>query len=328
MANKELDLQAKIFSTKANMSNIYLYRGPNALYAMNTVDFFLDEVQVGALGLGNFAKFEVQPGVHTAAFRLFERTFPCAVELQTEAGRNYFAKFVALGVCPEVIEVNGMTEIAQTKLILIPENVAQALADKPALPTRNSIIKAQELAIIAERNKAKAKLNELVEKKDIGGLKSYVDDQPEALSDIKDARLQLLFIGPKELRVADIVQMVKEKRKDAFIIAKINNTSSAYKNFTDNETTELNKMGVSDELVAAMINVTSEYNKEQRRLEEQKRVQAGQNSILEKQQALFAQQQAQQQQINQPQAVTVGDKLQDELIKQGSKKLLDQFLKF
>jgi hypothetical protein len=207
------------------------------------------------------------------------------------------------------------------------------------IPTISSILKAEQLHIAAEREAKQltidterknniAKLKGLVAEINILGLRSYVDDHPETLYDIKDARLQLLLVGPSELRVMDIVQMVKEKRKDAFIIAKINNTSSAYKNFTDNETTELNKMGVSDELVAAMINVTSEYNKEQRRLEEQKRVQAGQNSILEKQQALFAQQQVQQQQINQPQAVTVGDKLQDELIKQGSKKLLDQFLKF
>lgn len=117
-----------------------------------------------------------------------------------------------------------------------------------------------------------AKLNALVEARDVPGLKAYLDAHPDALSSIKDESLRLLLTGPADLRITDIAQLVKNQRKDALIIARINSASAPYKSFSDSEITELNKMGISDDVVAAMITVTAEYNKEQKRIAEQQRV--------------------------------------------------------
>lgn len=112
----------------------------------------------------------------------------------------------------------------------------------------------------------------LIANNNMQGLRTYLDDHPEALSAIEDSRLRLRYTGPAKLRIMDIEQLVKNKKKDAIIIAKINSTSGAYKNFTDDEMAELQKMNISDEVVAAMITVTAEYDKEQKRLAEQRRV--------------------------------------------------------
>lgn len=114
-------------------------------------------------------------------------------------------------------------------------------------------------------------LKALLDRKDMAGLRSYLDAHPEMLSAIDDPQLRLRFIGPPDLRIVDIVQLVKNQKKDALIIARINSTQAPYKLFTVTEMSELTGMGISDEVVAAMIAVTAEYNKEQKRLSEQSR---------------------------------------------------------
>jgi hypothetical protein len=118
-----------------------------------------------------------------------------------------------------------------------------------------------------EPGQHKDALKALIAKNDMPGLAAYLDQHPEALSDIEDARLRLLYTGPAKLRIADIVQLVKNKKKDAIIIAKINSTAGPYKDFTNDEMAELQKMEISDDVVAAMITSTTEWRKAQKRLE-------------------------------------------------------------
>lgn len=138
----------------------------------------------------------------------------------------------------------------------------------------NALTTAQQNIVAAQqKHELTTELKTLIAKKDMQGLRTYLDAHPEALPTIEDAHLRLLFTGPTALRITDIAQLVKNQKKDAIIIAKINSTSAPYKNFTDAEMTELNKMGISDDVVAAMITVTAEYDKEQKRLSEQQRSQ-------------------------------------------------------
>ena len=74
-----------------------------------------------------------------------------------------------------------------------------------------------------------------------------------------------------------------------------------YKKFSASEISALKKMKISDELVAAMIAVTTEYSKEQKRIAEQQRNQASQAPAKQVQQVM--QQPVQQvQQVKQQQA--------------------------
>ncbi len=110
----------------------------------------------------------------------------------------------------------------------------------------------------------------LIAKNNPEELKTYLDEHPEALSTIKDITVRLRYTGPSELRIIDIEQMAKSGTKDALIIAQINSVGGPYKKFSVKEITALKQMKISDELVSAMIAITTEYNKEQKSLKEPK----------------------------------------------------------
>lgn len=132
----------------------------------------------------------------------------------------------------------------------------------------------QKIAEPSQQNNTE--LKKLVSRKNKKGLSAYLDKHPEALSDIEDPHLRLLYTGPAKLRIIDIAKLVKNKKKDAIIIAKIKSTSGLYKDFNDDELAELKKMHISDKVVTAMIAATAEYNKEEKSFAEQPLSQASQ----------------------------------------------------
>ena len=138
-----------------------------------------------------------------------------------------------------------------------------------------------------------AQLKALETRNDMPGLKAFLNAHPEALPSIKDASLRLRLTGPAELRIVDIAQMARSRKKDALIIARINSSGGPYKKFSDAGIDELQKMSISDEVVAAMISITTQFEKEQKRVAEQKH--AGEAAAQQ-----VAQAPAQQQQQPQP----------------------------
>lgn len=103
-------------------------------------------------------------------------------------------------------------------------------------------------------------LKALLAKNDTKAILAYLDKHPEALAEIEDPHQRLLYTGPPKLRVINIQQLVKNKKKDSIIIAKINKTAGVYKDFNDEEMAELQGMGISDEVVAAMIASSNGHN--------------------------------------------------------------------
>lgn len=118
---------------------------------------------------------------------------------------------------------------------------------------------------------ASAEIKALVAKNDMTGLRRYLDQHPEALPAIEDEPLRLRYTGPAELRIIDVERLYKNKTGQALIVAQINSAGGPYKKFTVDELAALKRLGFADEVVAAMISVTTEYNKEQKRLVEQRR---------------------------------------------------------
>ncbi len=118
--------------------------------------------------------------------------------------------------------------------------------------------------LIQEKNKEMsekaAALNILISKNDITASRALLDRNPEVLSYINDERVKLLFTGPAELRIIDINELIKQKKKNTIIMAYINNSGGPYKIFTINDINTLEKMGFTDEMMTAMMTVTTEYN--------------------------------------------------------------------
>jgi hypothetical protein len=177
---------------------------------------------------------------------------------------------------------NGHTETAR---LLITQGAHVALRNKAGetalgLAKNNNHTETYNVIAVAELN---AELKSLIATNDMAGLRAFLDIHPNALSSIKNAKLRLRLTGPAELRIEDIAQLVKSKKKDALIIAKISSTAGPYKKFTDDEMDALQGMDISDEVVAAMIAVTNEYNNKQKRAVEQQ--QAAQQQAAQQQAA-------------------------------------------
>lgn len=143
-----------------------------------------------------------------------------------------------------------------------------------------------------------AELQKILGKNDQTALKKFLDQHPEALSSIKDSNLRLLYTGPNELRIIDVEEMSRNKIRDALVIAQINSVGGPYKKFSASEMTTLKKHGLSDEVVAALLTVTTEYQKEQKRQAEQQAMMA-----INKTAQAPSQQKAVQAQAAQPQQV-------------------------
>ncbi len=68
---------------------------------------------------------------------------------------------------------------------------------------------------------------------------------------------RVLLVGPRGLRVADLVKLKKAKKSNAILVARVRASTEPYKLFDDAELAELSKLGLSDDVVAAMIEVTT-----------------------------------------------------------------------
>lgn len=75
---------------------------------------------------------------------------------------------------------------------------------------------------------------------------------------------RVLLVGPRGLRVRDLRKMTAAKVSQAVMVARVRGTSEPYKNFDGDELVALKELGLSDELVTAMLEVTT-------KLEERKR---------------------------------------------------------
>ncbi len=172
---------------------------------------------------------------------------------------------------------------------------------------------AQAAALAEQKRQAQLReaetINSLIAQNDIAGLIAYVELHPESLASIQNLRVRLLITGPAELRIVDILQQIQNKRNESIIIARIKGTTGAYKNFNDNELNELIAMGISDEIIAAMITVTNEYQKEKKRLAHQQALLTEQQKAADEK-VRQAKQREEEQRIRQQQAAAKSNEFQ------------------
>lgn len=154
----------------------------------------------------------------------------------------------------------------------------------------------EEINIAAETKKKKAKklagietykknINTYITKKNYQGLKSYINKNPRAAHYIPDYKLRLLFIGPENLQVGDIIKYKKKRMSDVLLAAKIKSSKTPYKQFSMEEIEMLQHYNISDSLIAAMIEVTTEIEKEMARDEKQREYLNAQRTFAKQQEA-------------------------------------------
>jgi hypothetical protein len=226
-----------------------------------TISDFTPLTGAAITGNTNMAKLLIEKGANVNCVAIDAST---PVMWAAQLGKTEMVKLlIANGADISMRNVLGKTALDMATARNHPEisGILMGTTDSPQPPG----VAMQQQKVEPEQNKNALKA--LITNNDMKGLAAYLDEHPEALSDIEDERLRLLYTGPAKLRIVDIVQLVKNKKKDAIIIAKINSTAGPYKDFTNDEMAELQKMDISDEVVAAMIASTTEWNKTQKRME-------------------------------------------------------------
>jgi len=193
---------------------------------------------------------------------------------------------------------------------LLKDNSKQILEEK--------IIKKQKQTI----NSQKQIINNLIEKNDLKGLKKYTDNNPNSVYYIKDSKIRLILTGPKGMKVGDIKKLITKGRSETIIIALIQRVKVPYKEFTLDEIDILTDMKLSDNIIATMINVTTELLKNEEKKKQQQFYLKEQNKISKQKTKVIYKNTNNTQPVNNNNAI--GDKLQDEVIKQGVGMLLDQ----
>lgn len=119
MASLEKDAAAKTFQVQPGKSNIYIYRNENLGGAIK-LTLLLDGRLVGDTGPKTYHLVETTPGRHTL---LSKAENDSTLELNTEAGRNYFVwQEVKMGLwqprtlLQQVDETTGKAGVAECQL--------------------------------------------------------------------------------------------------------------------------------------------------------------------------------------------------------------------
>lgn len=133
MADKEHDRQAKTFTTKANMSNIYIYAEHGFEAGAVTWKLTLDGLAVGEINNGSYIQLEVPPGSHTLSSlgdMMLASRGEQFVSVDTEAGENHFFWHNVNGsnYFHKVVEATGKKGVSGCNLVFVPESVNQQIA--------------------------------------------------------------------------------------------------------------------------------------------------------------------------------------------------------
>ena len=120
MASKEMDSQAKQFTTVADKAKIYIYRDENMGAAVK-MPVLLNGMSVGDTVAKSYILREVEPGEHTIVSKTEN---DAELKLTADAGKNYFVwqevkmgAFSARSKLHLVDEAKGQKSVQSCKLI-------------------------------------------------------------------------------------------------------------------------------------------------------------------------------------------------------------------
>lgn len=204
-------------------------------------------------------------------------------------------------------------------------NITQEqMAKKSDAINNGQVIEQDILQAKADIQEKQDELEKRVDKfeseKDFNGLKQYTDKNPNAVYFIKDNMLRLALMGPKGLKVGDIREYLKAGKSEAILAAMIKQQEVPYKKFTLAEIDMLEKMGLTEKVIVAMINVTTALLHDEKLRKQQEYYLAEERKIAAFQQQTGMNQNTVDQSAEQP---GIKDKVEDEVIKQGVGMLLD-----
>lgn len=96
--------------------------------------------------------------------------------------------------------------------------------------------------------------------------------------------MNLLLIGPENLKVAKILELSKKGFATSTLASKVKATQSPYKNFSFDEISTLKSLGLKSELINAMIDTNTNYEAEMKRAKQNKELMEKAQGVVSKSQ--------------------------------------------
>jgi hypothetical protein len=210
-------------------------------------------------------------------------------------------------------------------------NIIDSNCVNKILPLENYLndlkLKKQAETDALKQQQVQSKMQEEVDKfiadKNLNGLKEYADQNPNAVYYIKDEVIRLALMGPKGLKIGDIREYLQSGKSELILLSMIKQQEVPYKKFSLQEIDMLLTMGLSEKVIAALIDETTELLRNEKLRQQQEFYMAEQKKVAALPQTIIYQNN----QNQQPQQNQVMDKVENEVIKQGVGLLLDQLFR-
>merc|ERR1712065_59003 len=148
---------------------------------------------------------------------------------------------------------------------------------------REKRLEEQRIAKEKKENELKNYISKLIVDGDFEVLKEYTDKNPNAVYYIRNKSLRLALTGPKGMKVGDVRKLIKEGNSEVLIISLIKRVESPYKVFTLDEIKTLQGMDLSDNVIAAMIDVTTQLLRDEKLKKQQEELIAKQERLAKQQ---------------------------------------------
>jgi hypothetical protein len=252
--------------------------------------------------------------------------------LITATGWDRFSIVKALvnaGADIEFVTKKGNTAIKNAKK-QNKQYIANYLENQ--LAKQKNAKKKQQIAVEKKKkqdaeNKQITIVNGYLAKNDFEGLKRYTDQNPNAVYFINDKTIRLMLTGPKGLKVGDIRKLVKKGRSERIIISLINRVKTPYKEFDLEEIDILiDEMDLSDNIVAAMIDVTTQLLKDEQKRKEQEFYLAEQRRIAEQSKTQIVKERVIERQVSNSNQNSAGNEIMNAVGREVGKELGKQLL--
>ncbi len=256
------------------LSIVYIVREGVMQGSAVSISHLIDDQEVGSLGNGDgYLIVALDPGEHE--FKWSATSFAgSVVEKKKFSISEAEKKTIKYSVTSNILIIPYKNEHIANKTLGNYVSVIDPVLAKKREQKKQQLLRAEQSTpsiiqaydnipneSIMQKN-INNKLISYIDSKDISGLSKYLASEPNAAS--MDPLAQLLLSGPKELRVIDIKSLLVKGKNHSFISSMITSSGGPYKKFTVSDILLLEKIGIPDDIVTSMLDITREYNKNKR----------------------------------------------------------------
>lgn len=185
-------------------------------------------------------------------------------------------------------EKQAIMEVKERDTIKAYERFLAEYPNSKYAPTAKKRADEKRKSIRLDSKKEKEILDKVMvflKRKDIDGLLNYANDNEDVMEFVHNQpKIYILFSGPKGLQIGKILQYKSRGLSDRVLASKIITNNQPYRNYSLDEMQTMMELGLSDKLLMTILDVTADYEKENRQYSAQKEMIKSQERLAKQKQ--------------------------------------------